>query len=567
MNSENLVNQTRRYRTYKEFLYDLTERKMNMESENRNTKAALPYSYHTFMYPFSYDAGKDEGELQIDGQRWEEEADPKKGKVCCESGKDVPEKDLLIYNEYQYFFPQARRYIFNSNEKNEKSEHALYRMKGIGDSQNGGFYCIKVTEQTVRKEYVLSLKNIRLSVYPRLKIGILLFETEYYSVSRECAFADALAINDLGRRLFAPCITYDKDRGLRSILTADEIRIYPIWNECARKYCEYSISFQSGPYENEQKMKFVGQILGLPESPENPTKIKSILDERMFTACLVRDNALANTPFVKHLHKSMEDWEKEGEGIRDIQKLYEFIFMDKKGDCTCQSRRMLERLLKNHIYDRWAGYGTFHGITEYSFVCATGEDTSLKGSVINPFLTIYVDMAKMALAQRAALAKIEGGIRKIPQGGVTEDTEVEAIRKNREQYLLCQCKLCLTEVTFQQQGTEIYRMLKEAFGIHDMMEKLEEKMDNLHNIAELYYQQKEQKADQEMNGLINLITFVGLPLAVFSAVQDFWFGSIVSEKNVTQDIAVVAGYTGALLSLVLLLFLLFRLRKYLKKKK
>ncbi len=514
-----------------------------MENENRNTDAALTYSYHTFMYPFSYDAGKDEGKLQIDGQLWEEEADPKEGKVLWENGQDVPEEALLVYNEYQYFFPQARRYIFNSSLE---SEHVLYRMKGLDGLQGRSTYQIKTTKikgtgeqkKEILKQYELLLRNIRLSVYPRLKIGILLFETEYEKHS----LADVLDINDLGRRLFAPCIAY-QDQRLKSILTADEISIF------IQDGRNYAIQFHQKEYNNEQEIAFIRQILGILDEQ---TKIKSILDDRMFTVCLVRDGALADTPFLKNLHRGLEDWEQEGKGIKDVRKIYEFIFMDRKGDCTCHSRRMLEQELKAHIYDRWIDYGTFHGITEYSFVCATGEDKSLVPQVINPFLTSYVDMAKLALAQRAALTKIEDAIPEIPDGGLKEDEDVERIRKVWEQYLLCQCKLCLPEVTFQQQGAEIYRMLKEALGIHGMNAQLEEKLDNLHNVAELYYQQQEQESDKKVNTAINMITYIGLFLTCFSVYQDFVFGAWGSEATLMSWLHINNGTFRGLLGAGLL---------------
>lgn len=491
----------------------------------------LPYSYHTFMYPFSY-----QGKLVVNEELWKKDPVPDKKEVNRESKAEKDKKDkkdILLYNEYQYFFPQARKIIFNSDPEDSErlvSEHYCFEEVHL---KKDNFYNIKILdEKDEPKEYNLVLNEIRLSIYPRFEIGIVTFETEYWPVSDTYSFSDVLNINDFGRRLFPPCI----NEKLNSILTADEISIH-INNEQ-----KYSVQFNRGIYENEQEIEFIRQILGIED--EGQTKIKSVLDDRMFVACLVRDDNIAGTPFLKNLFRDIEDDEQ-----KDAEKIYQFVFIDNtKGGCSCQSRRMLNQELRTHIYDRWVNCGTFHGITEYSFVCATGEKDYLENIVINPFLTSYVDMAKMALAQRAALTKMENEIPEIPNDEVSE-SELEKIRSIWKDYILLQSKLCLPEVTFQQQGVEIYQMLKEFLKINTMNSNMDEKLDNLHNIAELEYKRSEQESDDKINDILNLMTFAGLTLALISMSQDFFFGinSLENGNAANGMIGIVILLTSGLL--------------------
>lgn len=459
----------------------------------------MPYSYHTFMYPFSY---KDE--IKINEQIWEKNSIPEKEAVKKEAGQktatEKDKKDILLYNEYQYFLLQARRIIFNSSSDDSVSMH--YRFKAI-ESQNDNTYSIKLSDE---ENYELLLNDIRLSVYPRFRIGLLTFETEYYPEPGGDPFSDVLDINDYGRRLFAPCI----GENFKSILTADEISIH------INNTVQCQVQFNKDRYENEQEIEFIKQILGIEN--EDEAGIKSILDDRMFVACLIRDDHIGHTPFLKNLHRSMKDDEQ-----KEAEQIYQFIFIDNKKGSSCQSLRMLDQELRDHVYDRWVNYGTFHGITEYSFVCATGESDDVKGSVINPFLTIYVDMAKLALVQRAALTKIESEIPQISDEEIKEE-KLDEIRRVWKNYVLFQSRLCLSEVTFQRQGIELYQVLKEVLEIDTMNLHLGEQLDNLHNVAELQYQLLERKSDDKINDILNYMTFAGLALALISMAQDFFFG-------------------------------------------
>lgn len=273
---------------------------------------------------------------------------------------------------------------------------------------------------------------------------------------------------------------------------------------------KYGIHLNKEEYKNEQEVELVKQILGIQDK-EN-IKIKSIFDERMFVACLIRDNAIAHMPFLKNLDNEITPHTR-----KEAEKIYEFIFLDKEGDCSCQSSRMLNDTLRTHIYDRWVDYGTFHGITEYSFVCATGEADFLKKSVINPFLTSYVDMVKLVLAQRAALTRIEDEILEI----IEEEDNLEQIKDEWKKYVRFHSRLCLPEVTFQQQGVELYQMLKESFKINEIDMVQEEKLDKLHNIAELEYQRLDKESDDKLNNIVNFMAAPSLTLALISMSQDF----------------------------------------------
>ena len=135
--------------------------------------------------------------------------------------------------------------------------------------------------------------------------------------------------------------------------------------------------------------------------------IEPIIDDRMFVACFVGDKQFADS--LKEWTGSEYRWlsdatEKAPDAVDSLaRKLYELVFVDGSG-ITCLSRTMLHTLLERHIYARWAECGTFHGITEYSMVCVSSACADKEDYIArNPFLTQYIELVMLALAQRASL--------------------------------------------------------------------------------------------------------------------------------------------------------------------
>ena len=417
----------------------------------RNNKK-LAESYHTFIYPFSYET---EGGISVDGKNrcWSKK-ETVKNVVLDETQEDLREKTVLEYNKYQYFLPSARKYVFPT--KAEEDDVVIYEYI-FSNSSTGGEGKVPEPQYTIYYEYMdeekkeigeklincssnqeipdlviysLSIENIYLHHYPKLKIGILSLELEYHGDYRQVKYingSDSLrkdnftvcgkdcpdlslleqvnTINELGRRVFIPCLSPAKINQI-SILNARKISLTGLRNENREIHLDFksitsdnpinSLSFEQLSDDYIKDKLLIG--LGIINKNDN-ISIKHILDDRMFTVCLMRDSTFK--PLKKSRVKAGERFDEYRFDYpeiyrKDAEKIYQFVFLER--NCTCQNATLIKEKLH---------YGTLHGCSEYSLVCVTGELEGLRYTVINPFLTQYVEMARLALMQRSAITVLE----------------------------------------------------------------------------------------------------------------------------------------------------------------
>ena len=227
----------------------------------------------------------------------------------------------------------------------------------------------------------------------------------------------------------------------------------------------------------------------------------------MFTACYY-----VNAPLIEEMRKwhngdyayIHEAYDKPLGGANDASKkadpkkynlasiLYELVYVDGNG-ITCQSRKKLKEMLgNNHIYDRWLEYGTITGISEYSMISITNDTADY---LARNFLTEYIELMILALAQRASLLNFE---RMISNCTLKKDK----IRTINKSFLLFQSQLLLQEVTPQQQGIELYQMLLENMFIKKQTEDIEKQINSL-------FAQKTSENEAHENLILFLIALCG----------------------------------------------------------
>ena len=169
-------------------------------------------------------------------------------------------------------------------------------------------------------------------------------------------------------------------------------------------------------------------------------------------------------------------------------ELYSLVFID-SGQTSCQNDQMTQKLLDKHIYARWIKLGTIHAVTHHSMVCITGEkDEYVLASVVNPFLSQYVQMAILVLVQRASIinfdqrsADLTRGVEK--RGKPIERKKIISFLNLQEAYVSFQNQLLFFEVTAQEQGIEIYEMLSESLYVEKEKERLDQELQNLYEAA------------------------------------------------------------------------------------
>lgn len=457
------------------------------EDKKKPKEKALsrPYSYHTFIFPFIWNQ---DGKISM--KQFE------KCKHPCwveEKWEDAP-FDKERYGQYCYFNEPTRKLIFPQKEVQDATVHSFCfdfgkLIQKTGDAQESDWlkspkdernpvryiiekdiyrYNPKTKKDEISEHFHASLpvNGIRLKLFTT-GVGIIVFELENYTCPDEKLIN---RINEFGRRVFAPYLDPDN----RCSVCADEISlVYPKGKVAAR------ISGRAP--EKNSDVRVMEPILFLLRGEEysattnpSPSKkefyIEPIIDDRMFVAC-----AWNSDTFVKEMSEQVEgeyaylaDAKNKAPDADDsaARRLYELMFVDGTGT-SCYSRTMLHDMLTEHIYHRWIECGTITGITEFSMITVTNFFPG-----ITSFLMMYIEMAIVVLAQRASLLAFDRQISNCARGK-------RRIEQLHQSYILFQSKMLLRELTPQQQGIEMYDLLKKNLFIDKEESDLEDQIESL----------------------------------------------------------------------------------------
>ena len=518
----------------------------------------LPYSYHTFLFPFLWnDGGKTEAKefekvLSV-GKRWFE-ISREKGKISEDKSK---EEWLQDYAAYQYFTEPANAAIFNTREDNVVRCFE-YRYCEKFSRIDGKYIITKGGEV-----FTLDINNIRMHVYDS-GVAILILELENNEKKHESL--DAVnKINEYGRRINLPFIT----PGGSHPVCADRIEIKFCGNDYQHEdYMETLNNFNNDfdNYRTQMSLDFIMQPIqklidgggedndgyevttkpGNAEENQKKLFIRPCVDDRMFVCCLVASEALSKE--IKGLNAEgysfLHGWDKrlranlEGEvvdgngGIHSdymegwadetylANRLYKFLFIEK--DVTCQNTEMKKELLRESIYRRWIDTGTLYATTHHSLMCIAHPQ--VEDSVIVPFLTEYIQLAILVLAQRATILAISGEAAAVANGLVGENItpeQIEEIEKLQAKYVKVQNQLFLTEATVQEQGVELYGKIKEHLYIGTNKAELDGQMSNIRDVANISNDRLERKNDDQLNFMLAVVSVFALILAVLQVAPAF----------------------------------------------
>ena len=573
----------------------------------------LPYSYHTFIYPFMFD-----GKNPFDpSEKWQmvrfKDGDSDQNGENTPDEKENRER-RLAYALYQYVIPGVRDILFTDGEAGY-AKHYRYLMESTKE------YFIRFVKEDRNGNYTLPIKGIKLMYFPDLKVGVFSLECENQDYE---SMEEINRINDIGRRLFPPFYSVDPKSG----------------NEVPENvFCEINLE-EKGIEKDEIK-----QIIHINTTDETTKRmhrsavliesivgcqkgtLSPILDERMYVVCLIRKDDYAPIRSIRETYKKTRIYKKEedvpgndgGYCYEDpvrfrekAEELYKAVFLE--NDCTCQNERMLQEKLHSQIYARWIDYGTVHGITEYSMVCITGEDKGRENDTINPFLTIYTEMVRLALAQRAGITVLERDITELSKSLYTDQkaigsadmdsTDQEAAEMPKDpvrskekcirdiddlwkKYAVFQAELYIPEFTFQEQGVEIYDILKRSLRLERLNEYFREELNTIHRVAEAIRSEIEDAKEKEaiekeklkeeeekrkekereerqdrMNTAINLIAVAGTTIGLAALAQDFITGHDCLSENSLKGYIV-----GFLLFTVINIIALFIIALMGRKKK
>ena len=512
--------------------------------------ADLAYSYHNFIFPFI----------------WQNSAENYKG-PCFEEIKNnfenthvwanddlddwyeikLNEKEIqadhlnvnhLKYATYQYYQPAIRNAIFGKGNKDNKLEVV----------QSYYFTPIK-------KGDGINDKRARYIIRKEIKVG----ENEYCLKEYHLNLSDIKIINDYGRRITLPFIpkSNDKDDRIGS-LCADSISIY--WDGMGDDIChnfrEQIININSSKKKADLNhiANFIINILNYSIGDDNKNLkkfttnkkdkdkewyIQPALDDRMFVMCAVNNNfqkifkvepsCITPAEYINHLNNnSLYGSGNRGCTYEPIEKsLYEFIYCDPPGNCTCYFAPMRQQLIKEHLYCRWVApeFGTLYTVAAQAFNCVS--DYYL---ILNYFRTEYYEMACLVLVQRASLRVMQNKASSLSSDIEKDENTVDMEKRKQianlqEKLIAFQNQINLYEISSQEQAIELYDMMREIFLVNKHTSILQEQLDGLYNVANI-------RSSEHFNKMARKIAIVALIIAAPSFLNDFsgfsedWFKCI-----------------------------------------
>jgi len=497
-----------------------------------------PYSYHNFFFPFLWATNS-------------KKANRKNFAMCLSEHwkPDILSPDKISdanfienYNTYHYFNQAAQNAIYSNKQKDDVVWNYRYDASSGTDKSwlesqksfdNQAQYVITVrcpNSDDEGEEYALKINGIRLKLF-NTGVGILIFELENYNYART---ADINKINDFGRRVYPPfCAGINLASGNKDE-NASDVSLRPKQMECSLSADKISLTYgdkinisgnlkkKSDDFRETTLIYPIQQLFTKGKYTVTTSKrqaskttfyIEPIIDDRMFTACYYINGTLiegmrkwcdGDYAYVceatdKPLGQENSDNKKKSpENYNFASILYELVYVDGDG-ITCHSRKLLKEMLnKKHIYDRWLESGSITGISEYSMITVTN---STEEYLANIFLTEYVELMVLALAQRASLLNFE---RRISNCALNKGN----IRNIHNSFILFQSQLLLLEVTPQQQGIELYQMLLDNMFIKEQTECLEKQVTSL-------FTQKTFKNEVSEN-------FILFCIALLSVAEPLW---------------------------------------------
>lgn len=493
----------------------------------------IPMSYHAFMFPFRFDR-KDkelfEDRISINAAFYQ--------RLQADGWEYVPfavGQKSLLYNEYSYFTEPVRDTLYNKHKGFQEGESAYYFSKPLDKHAT---YTIEVRIKEEIKRYTLKLTDISLRLF-ETGIGILVFEMENRDYTD---FEDVLKINEYGRRVYPQFLgdsEYSPSCATKGAFLAESITVRngSKWEVEESFSKPYNKKIPSQPLIGQHIIQVLGNTVFSQHfdniASQNDTKsfcsIAPALDDRMFVVSYAENETLMNL------------LKRDEQNFLHNDSWYRYLFVDGQ-DKTVQYRPMQEELLKKATYPRWLGWRTLWGISRYSLVALTTP--SGRGLILPHAQYQYHQMAILILVNYASLTRFSDEVSQISEtlGKTNTPTVAQKVASLYRYYIKFTNNLHFRQITFQDQGIEMYEIAKQQLGFDREVAQLDNEIAELHTYIEM-------AQEKERNRELDKITKIGavfLPPSLMSGIL-----GINSENFIQTDCSALISLTAILLSALL----------------
>lgn len=406
---------------------------------------------------------------------------------------NVDEK-VSNYNEYSYFYDFARNSIYNKEKSFKEKEIVYFYRKNI---HKESFVKIKKHKGN---EYILALKAISLRLY-NTGVAILSFDIENDKYSN---LDDILNINELFRRVYPQFLGKEGVENTKEAnMLADSITI------SSKEFIifeDFTEIYSKTPNETYLS-KIVTVSLGVDIFTQNEEEIgkyliSPIVDDRMFVLSWYGNNDFAAE--LKEFNETVQEY-----NYLENDNWYKYLFVD-TNDKTVQNRLMQKELVKDATYARWIEYGTLYGVSHYSFVCVSDNSEFTRETLPLPHMkSMYYQMMHLILAQRASILRFSQEVASITIKDFESkiSKKIESAQEVYENYIRFMNKLYARNITAQEQGVELYKMVQKVMNLEQEVKELNLEIQELHN----YIEMKQEKQRNERLEQISVLGALFLP--------------------------------------------------------
>lgn len=393
---------------------------------------------------------------------------------------EAPNEDdaNCLYNEKNYFYEFVHDALYDRG-----MEDSLIRHFERLETRSGG---VTYIIDCGAKVYELTVSAINLNLYST-GVGVLsfyLYNEEYPDP------VDVLNINQFGRRVFPPFINDVKERKL----IAKSIEIKGLHGS------EYGYKEDFNSYTNKGKSNLPARFIEsiIHEVAQN-ISIKSVIDDRMYVQCWYKNDEWTQefiNQYIKFLNSN---------------KWYEFVFIDKLNDMSCQNLKMQKDIVKKATYERWQRWGSLYGVSRYSMMYLTNN--GCPDYLLNYFESMYARMAELILVQKASVLRFSSEVTNLSNMDIRSGFS-EKVSSLYKEYIRFVNQIHFREVSAQDQGIELYQKLYDVLNIEKHVDKLDEEIGELYNYVSL---REDHKSSSTMS-LLTWIATIAVPMTVIAGI-------------------------------------------------
>lgn len=504
------------------------------------------YSYHIFYFPFKW-AKKEvtEGTMTqltdfsqirfLNNGKWVRPAvaESQENDGNKTEKNNVSHDAQVLYNEKNYYFRFVHDVLYDSGDGNDNLVMHFERKE---PQEKDVRYLIKVSGR--EKPYSLKVDAININLY-KTGVGLMSFYLRNDDES-QCDTRDILNINQYGRRILPPFwseVNAEKRQEL-----SESLEISGLDTEISKE------DFKS--YTVDEPWAATSMLDSLLKDLTDNLTLTPVIDDRMFVMSLYKNDDMsglslsAADAYCNPSSPFSEFW-------------YKYLFVDTWSP-TCQNDEMRRDLLRAHTYLRWQDWNSLYGVSRYSFVYLT--NSGVPSYLVDYFMTTYARMMEIALVQRASVLCFSNEVTTLTKrGDWTLEKLSEHVDSLNEEYIRFINRMYFKELTSQDQGVELFEMIRQNLDIDSYVEELKDEIEKLHDTISF----KVERSRNEKAETLNFMAAILLPVSI---VTGFWSMNLSLFSNVKSNVIPFAVAVGLMILGVAFSIFLVR-RRPLKNKR